>query len=396
LRNHSMPRWPLSTRGTIVPVPVAIQLRGDGTSSLREVKRRSNLPMFRDYFASLATTLTFYHPDEKKSTSLRVFLLLGVGIILIEYFLLELKGTALSTLVTIIFIAIVGNILSKRIAKPINEIAQAAEEIRLGNLQKRIAVSSNDEIGILAESINAMVQKLDDDIVQLKKLEQVRSEFLGNVSHELRTPIFSMQASIETLLNGAIDDANVNRDFLQKALNNTHRLNHLLSDLIEISRIESGEMKMTFRYFPLHEFLTQIISELSSLAQQKKISLSLESNNESLEVFGDKEQLKIVFSNLISNAIKFTDQNGSIIVSYEKTIPGVRITVKDNGCGISEEHLPRIFERFYRVDKNRSREVGGTGLGLAITKHIIEAHGSKIDVQSELGKGSAFRFTLKA
>ncbi len=241
-----------------------------------------------------------------------------------------------------------------------------------------------------------MVQKLDDDIVQLKKLEQVRSEFLGNVSHELRTPIFSMQASIETLLNGAIDDANVNRDFLQKALNNTHRLNHLLSDLIEISRIESGEMKMTFRYFHLHEFLTQIISEFSSLAQQKKISLSLESNNESLEVFGDKEQLKIVFSNLISNAIKFTDQNGSIIVSYEKTIPGIRITVKDNGCGISEEHLPRIFERFYRVDKNRSREVGGTGLGLAITKHIIEAHGSKVDVQSELGKGSAFRFTLKA
>ena len=333
----------------------------------------------------------------KLQTKLNIFfLLLGVGIILIEYFLLELKGTALSTLVTIIFIAIVGNILSKRIAKPINEIAQAAEEIRLGNLQKRIAVSSNDEIGKLAESINAMVQKLDDDIVQLKKLEQVRSEFLGNVSHELRTPIFSMQASIETLLNGAIDDANVNRDFLQKALNNTHRLNHLLSDLIEISRIESGEMKMTFRYFPLHEFLTQIISELSSLAQQKKISLSLESNNESLEVFGDKEQLKIVFSNLISNAIKFTDQNGSIIVSYEKTIPGVRITVKDNGCGISEEHLPRIFERFYRVDKNRSREIGGTGLGLAITKHIIEAHGSKIDVQSELGKGSAFRFTLKA
>ncbi|MBM4167100.1 MAG: HAMP domain-containing protein [Ignavibacteria bacterium] len=332
----------------------------------------------------------------KLQTKLNIFfLLLGVGIILIEYFLLHLHGTALSTLLILVFIAIAGNILSKHIAKPINEIAQAAEEIRSGNLEKRISVSSNDEIGKLAESINTMVQKLNDDIVQLKKLEQVRSEFLGNVSHELRTPIFSLQASIETLLNGAIDDANVNRDFLQKALNNTHRLNDLLSDLMEISRIESGEMKMSFRYFPLHEFLAQIISEFSSLAQQKKISLSLESNNESLQVFGDREQLKIVFSNLISNALKFTEEDGSVIVSYEKTIPGIRCTVKDNGCGISEEHLPRIFERFYRVDKNRSRELGGTGLGLAIAKHIVEAHGSKIDVQSELGKGSAFRFTLK-
>jgi len=332
----------------------------------------------------------------KLQTKLNIFfLLLGVGIILIEYFLLHLHGTALSTLLILVFIAIAGNILSKRIAKPINDIAHAAEEIRSGNLEKRISISSNDEIGKLAKAVNGMVSKLNDDIVQMKKLEHVRSEFLGNVSHELRTPIFSLQASLETLLNGAIDDTRVNRDFLQKALNNTHRLNDLLADLIEISRIESGEMKMRFENFSLYEFLETIINEFQSLAHQKNISLSLESENKMFPAYGDKEQLKIVFSNLIANAIKFTNANGGVIVSFEKTVPGVRITVKDTGVGISEEHLPRILERFYRVDKNRSRELGGTGLGLAIAKHIVEAHGSKIDVQSELGKGSAFRFTLK-
>ncbi|MBS4028809.1 MAG: HAMP domain-containing protein [Ignavibacteriales bacterium] len=332
----------------------------------------------------------------KLQTKLNLFfLLLGTGVVVVEYFLLELRGTALSTLLILLFVAIAGNILSKRFVKPINEIAHAAEEIRLGNFEKRIVVSSNDEVGKLAEAINAMVQKLNDDIIQLKKLEQVRSEFLGNVSHELRTPIFSLQASLETLLSGAVDDASVNRNFLQKALNNTQRLNDLLTDLIEISRIESGEIKMTFRYFPVYEFLAQIVEELQPFAQQKHISLSFNADNKELETFGDKEQLKIVFSNLISNAIKFTEANGTVTVSYEKTIPGVRFTVKDSGCGIPQEELSRIFERFYRVDKNRSRELGGSGLGLAISKHIIEAHGSKIDVQSDVGKGSAFRFNLK-
>jgi two-component system phosphate regulon sensor histidine kinase PhoR len=322
------------------------------------------------------------------------FLFIGASVIAIEYFFLGVHTTAFYTLLIFLFIALVGNVLAKRISNPLNEIAHVTEEIRAGNLEKRIAISSTDEVGKLADAINGIVSKLNDDIIQLKKLERVRSEFLGNVSHELRTPIFTLQASLETLLNGAIDDANVNREFLKKAYTSSERLNELLSDLIEISHIESGEMKMTFRYFLLYEFLFNIVTEFQPLAQQKKISLTLEADNHALQAYGDKEQLKIVFSNLISNAIKFTNE-GSVVVSYEKTVPGVRITVKDSGCGISEEHLPRIFERFYRVDKNRSREIGGTGLGLAIAKHIVEAHGSKIEVQSEVGNGSVFRFNLK-
>ncbi len=294
-----------------------------------------------------------------------------------------------------IFIIFASNFISKKIARPINAIAYTAEEIRAGKLEKRIAHTSKDEIGKLAAAINAMVQKLNDDIVQLKKLERVRSEFLGNVSHELRTPIFALQTALETLLNGAIDDKKVNVSFLQKAMHHSQRLNALLSDLIEISRIESGEMKMMFRYFSLREFFNSVLEEVQLQAEQKNISLECISPSQSVEVFADKERIKQVMLNLIENAIKYTSATGKIIIAYAIESNGVRIIVTDTGCGIAEEHLPRIFERFYRIDKDRSRDVGGTGLGLAIVKHIIEAHESKVEVQSEIGKGSVFSFVLR-
>jgi two-component system phosphate regulon sensor histidine kinase PhoR len=218
---------------------------------------------------------------------------------------------------------------------------------------------------------------------------------LGNVSHELRTPIFALQGMLETLLNGALDDRTVNRDFVQRALDNTQRLNTLLGDLIEISRIESGEMKMSFRYFDLSEFLEHIMEEMLPIARKNNLELLFTKFQEKIEVLGDKERLRQVMINLIDNAIKYTNAGGNITLSCERANDGVRIEVKDTGTGISQEHLPRIFERFYRIDKERSREAGGTGLGLAIVKHIIEAHGSKVDVQSEVTKGSTFSFSLK-
>jgi two-component system phosphate regulon sensor histidine kinase PhoR len=240
-----------------------------------------------------------------------------------------------------------------------------------------------------------MVDKLNEDITKLKKLERVRSEFLGNVSHELRTPIFAIQGMIETLLQGAIDDKEVNRDFLQRALHNTQNLNTLLGDLIEISRIESGEMKMSFRYFPVREFLVNVVADLQELARLKEIQLLLEDPGSTAEVMGDKERLKQVMVNLIENAIKYNKPGGRVVVSYRPSAGAVQVLVQDAGVGIPHEHLTRIFERFYRVDKERSREAGGTGLGLAIVKHIVEAHGSKVEVRSEVGKGSTFSFELR-
>jgi two-component system phosphate regulon sensor histidine kinase PhoR len=174
------------------------------------------------------------------------------------------------------------------------------------------------------------------------------------------------------------------------------RLNNLLTDLIDISRIESGEMKMSFRYFDLRDFLQNVLHELRPMAEQSGIRLFFEYESHApVEVLGDKERLHEALNNLILNAIKYNNPNGEVRVSYDILDGAVRIVVADTGIGIAPEHLPRIFERFYRVDKERSRETGGTGLGLAIVKHIVEAHGSKVDVRSELGKGSAFSFTLR-
>ncbi|MBI1806606.1 MAG: HAMP domain-containing protein [Ignavibacteria bacterium] len=287
-------------------------------------------------------------------------------------------------------------IVSKQLARPIKEMADIAGQIRSGNLGRRIPIRSRDEFGKLGENLNSMMDKLNEDIATLKKLERVRTEFLGNVSHELRTPIFAIQGMLETLLQGAIDDEEVNRDFLQRALHNTQNLNTLLGDLIEISRIESGDMKMSFRYFSVREFLEHIVTEMQPPAKYKNITLSFELHEEPIDAFGDKERLKQVMVNLIDNAIKYNQPNGHVTVFYQKIHSGIRISVRDTGMGIPEEHLPRVFERFYRVDKERSREAGGTGLGLAIVKHIVEAHGSKVEVQSEVGKGSTFSFTLKS
>jgi two-component system, OmpR family, phosphate regulon sensor histidine kinase PhoR len=293
-------------------------------------------------------------------------------------------------------IAIVSVNISRRITDPILAIARTARDIREGDLSRRIPVSSHDEIGALAASINDMAEKLGNDIVQLRKLERVRSEFLGNVSHELRTPIFSLQGFLETLLDGAIDDPSVNREFLEKAHKHAGRLNALLNDLIEISRIESGEMKMSFRYMPIGEFLLETIAEHKSAAEKKGISLTVDvSATPGDKVYADRARLAQVMINLLDNAVKYTDTGGSVTCRTRKEGDRCVIDVTDTGSGIAPEHHARVFERFYRVDRDRSRDVGGTGLGLAIVKHIVEAHGGKIGLESVPGQGSTFHFSLR-
>ncbi|MDH7603932.1 MAG: ATP-binding protein [Melioribacter sp.] len=268
------------------------------------------------------------------------------------------------------------------------------------NYIRKNKYSSSEEIHLpknladLEDEIRKMFLKVKNDINHLKKLERTRTEFLGNVSHELRTPIFAIQGYIETLLDGAIDDKKVNRTFLQKANQHVINLNNLLNDLIDISMIESKQMKMSLRYFQVAPFLENIINEMKPYAEKKNLDLVLLPINKSLEIFGDKERLKQVMNNLITNAIKYTE-TGKIEVGVDEYEKDARIFVRDTGIGIDEKDLNRIFERFYRVDKNRSRDMGGTGLGLAIVKHIVEAHNSKVEVKSKLGKGSEFSFVLK-
>lgn len=238
------------------------------------------------------------------------------------------------------------------------------------------------------------IDRITKELSTAKIFKINRNEFLGNVAHEMRTPIFALQLSLETLIDGAVNDSNVNMEFLNKALSNTKRLNEMVDDLISIAKLETG-MKLSKRYFSINSFLTDIIEEIKYLSDKKNINIIFNSEvNEKVQVFADSDKIKQVMVNLIDNAVKYSPENGEIKINVISKDKDVLISVEDNGIGIPKEDLPRIFERFYRVEKDRSRENGGSGLGLSIVKHILELHNSHITVESELGKGTKFEFNL--
>ncbi len=296
----------------------------------------------------------------------------------------------------LVLIAIVSYLIASRLTYPIHRLAKVANEIKQGNYDARFEHSGNDEIGELADVLNDMLSKLKNDLIRMRKLEHMRSQFLGNVSHELRTPIFSVQGYLETLMQNPNADAKKQQKFIKKAYRQAVRLNNLLTDLIDISRIESGEMKMTFDPFDVHEWLQKMVNDMRETAKENGVNIELENKeNRQLKVLGDRDRLNQVILNLVTNAIKYNVPDGYVKVGYMELSSRVEIYVSDTGRGIAKEHISRIFERFYRVDKERSREVGGTGLGLAIVKHLVEAHNSKMTVESQPGVGSRFSFTLR-
>ena len=232
------------------------------------------------------------------------------------------------------------------------------------------------------------------DITNLKKLEKVRSEFLANVSHELITPITSIIGSVETLKDGAINIPNKRDDFLDIIDSHSKRLANLVNDILSLTQIEAHEIKMSFQPVIIKKIMDDIWALYKNKAESEKLSFEINIPSKLPHVLADPEWITLAFSNLVDNAIKFTKPKDQIKVRAEEINNFVRIDVSDTGIGISEEHLPRIFERFYRVDKARSREMGGTGLGLAIVKHIVQANQGKITVKSKPGKGSTFSVVL--
>ena len=295
----------------------------------------------------------------------------------------------------IVLVIIVAWFLLKNwLTDPIRELTQAADDISKGDLSRRININTGGiEIDELAANMNQMAIRLDKDFRRIKRMEKVRSEFLGNVTHELKTPISSISGYIETLLEGAIKDENVNLGFLERSLENVQRLEELVTDLVEISRIETGELKMNFEYFNIHDLLNDLFKDAHQRNSNKNLKIQLEVPDKKLFIYGDKSRLDQVIANLLSNAMRYTDQ-GQIRIKVMRRDNELIFSIRDTGIGVSRKALSRIFERFYRTDKARDRRKGGTGLGLAISKHIIEAHGSHIYVDSLEGKGSTFSFGI--
>ncbi len=309
-----------------------------------------------------------------------------------------LLATALAFLPAVLLAAYFARYVSNRLGA----IIDFTRSLTRGDFHARLENIGSGELGMLSTNLNETGEKLqfvmarlETEHAELEKVERVRKDFVINVSHELRTPLASIQGYTETLLDGAMNEpANAAR-FLNIIRQNTERLTRLTADLLALSRIELGQEKFNFAFHPVNRLLSENVDSMLPLAQRKGISLHLEPAADVAVVFADAEAVHQILTNLLENAIKYTPNGGSVTVRTQP-ISGDRleISVSDTGMGIPAEDLARLFERFYRVDKARSKALGGTGLGLAIVKHLTHAHGGDVRVESKVDQGSTFAFSL--
>ncbi len=303
--------------------------------------------------------------------------LMGIGLTIIIYLILYFG-----------FLKFVKETLDpiyKILGKAIHDRKELAQKLKANKLSEDL----DDEIKIWADHQT-------NEVRQLREMEQYRKDFLGNVSHELKTPIFNIQGYILTLLDGGIDDPNINKLYLQRAEKSINRMVSIVDDLVSISRLESGEFKLDMEVFNIVKLVEDVFESHEMISKKYKVKLEFDKNyTKSIKVKADKRRITEVLNNLLMNSIKYGKVGGKTKVGFSETGESVMVVVSDNGIGIAEEDLPRVFERFYRVDKSRSRDSGGTGLGLSIVKHIILAHNQSINVRSVENKGTTFIFSLE-
>lgn len=257
----------------------------------------------------------------------------------------------------------------------------------------------NDEIRLrnIEKEVQKWSQEKEPLIQQLKAQEKFRREFIGDVAHELKTPIFNIQGYVYTLIDGGLYDEKINKKYLRKAQKNINRMIHMVQDLDLITKLESGALVLSKKRFLLQEAIEEAMEEVEMRALEKDITIQFQPTKEAYWAFAEKDHIMRVLINLISNSVKYGKQGGqtNISIKQKSTTNKYIVRVEDNGIGIKKDDLPRIFERFYRVDKSRSRNEGGSGLGLAIVKHILEVHGETITVKSTFGEGTCFQFSLQ-
>ncbi len=340
--------------------------------------------------------------NSPKSTSARIAVLVAliVSVLIAVYTLVE-NGTINWVMSFLIFIVILVSTwlvssyyLEKFLYRKVKLIYKTIHNFKRAS--KNMDDNSEED---LLEEVSKDVQVWASEklgrIEQLQSQENFRREFIGNLSHELKTPVFNIQGFILTLLDGALDDPEHNKLFLKKAANSVDRITALLNDLDSITRIEEGVLELKKEKFDIVALAAEVIDLLDVKAKANSMTLKLKSQNQKSEfVTADREKISQVFTNLLVNSIKYGNPDGTTEIRFYDMDENILIEVKDDGIGMEEKHLSRLFERFYRIDKSRSRHIGGTGLGLAIVKHILEAHDHNISVSSQPDKGSTFSFTL--
>lgn len=248
----------------------------------------------------------------------------------------------------------------------------------------------------IQEELAGWSEKRQMEIAEFQDSERFRKEYIGNVAHEIKTPLFTIQGYILTLLDGALEDPEINHLYLERAAQNLERLTNIMADLDEMSKMDSGEGKLNLTVFDMKELVRDVFEQLELEAAKHDIRLKIgPTATPRALVYADRSRIEQVLTNLVSNSIKYGKPGGTTVVNFINMYDEAVIEVEDNGIGISEENQKRLFERFYRVDKSRSREQGGTGLGLSIVRHIIEAHRGQLSVRSEPGKGSVFSFSVQ-
>ena len=273
------------------------------------------------------------------------------------------------------------------------------EKIRIiyKNIYKFKGTSNIKELDIdtVEKEAEEWAEAKEEELRQMKQDENYRREFIGNVSHELKTPIFNIQGYVQTLLDGGLQDDTINMKYLKRADKSVERMINIVEDLEVISRLETEQSELDIQIFDINKLVEEVFDQLEMRANEMNISLQLNNQSNSSKTLGDKDKIQQVFINLVSNSIKYGKKGGKTSVRLLDMDDNILVEVADNGIGIDQISLNRLFERFYRVDKNRSREIGGTGLGLAIVKHILEGHNQTINVRSTKGLGSTFSFILE-
>lgn len=335
----------------------------------------------------------------------RVFVLLislsiGLAVSLVDYLhrgSLSLFFLLLLT-VTVFSFVILLNLFERYIYKRIRNVYKLIHNLKLGKdlkdaLGEKIA---DDPIADAEREVRAWAKQKVTEIDKLKEQAQFRKEFLSNISHEFKTPLFATQGYVETLQDGMIDDdPEIAKNFLEKASRNLDRLSYLIQDLDEISKLETGVISISIEKFDIVALIKECMEDLEDKARKNNIEITYRGKlQQPIQVKGDRKRIQQVLINLIDNSLKYGKTGGTTKISTFPLFDQVLVEITDNGFGIDEKSLPRVFERFYRADKSRSREIGGSGLGLAIVKHIIEAHQQNVNVRSTKGIGTTFGFTL--